>query len=690
MLLLGLLTLLLATPATAARSAVDPAQPTPLIVKLTAMTPAIPPKGKVVLRGVVMNASDEVWRDINVAPFISDKPMTTRAELVAAAAAPETSDAGHRLTSSGTFTSIGDLDPGETKPFVIRLKRDQLPISGERGVYWIGAHALGLNHEGRDGIADGRARTFIPLVARTGEKTTTKAKVALVVQLRQPVRRAADGRIVDGDAWADALGDEGRLGRILRLAEAAPSATYTWLIDPAVLDAAQSIADGNPKLSYGKANPSPSPSPSPGATASNASFHITRDSKADATGWLDRLTSVAQPRTVLGLPYADPDVAGLARLRPALLKSALDLAAARFKARAISDIPAYAPPSGWVSQLLWSSQHVPVILASDHGEDMVHTRVQVPDGAHVIFTDERAASGGPLPNPATAALAMRQRILSEAALRVVQGVKGPLVVMLPEYWNPGPNSLSSGFFTGLERPWLSLVGLDPTGSTGGPLPLETALPYPPTEQKAEINGADVHAASDLVAAGATLAAVLDTDNDVTDDLLGDALAATSYAARTDSELPRLVEARASALQHQLASVRVLGTEFNTLSGGSGRLTVTVVNELPQPVKLGLSVIGGPGLRVSPPPDILQIGPRQRQTVRLQAVADRIGVHEVTLTPVTTKGDTFGTPLKMTVRTSQVGRLVWIVLGAGAGLFVVMIIRRIVQRIRSHRWKPADS
>jgi hypothetical protein len=59
---------------------------------------------------------------------------------------------------------------------------------------------------------------------------------------------------------------------------------------------------------------------------------------------------------------------------------------------------------------------------------------------------------------------------------------------------------------------------------------------------------------------------------------------------------------------------------------------------------------------------------------------------VTLTPVTADGTELGTPLTFSLRTSQVGRLIWGVLVGGAGLLVVMILRRIRRGIREHRWR----
>ena len=51
---------------------------------------------------------------------------------------------------------------------------------------------------------------------------------------------------------------------------------------------------------------------------------------------------------------------------------------------------------------------------------------------------------------------------------------------------------------------------------------------------------------------------------------------------------------------------------------------------------------------------MTLPPKQRTTVRLGAVSSGIGVREVTLIPVTDKGDAVGTPMSFAVRSSQVG------------------------------------
>jgi hypothetical protein len=81
------------------------------------------------------------------------------------------------------------------------------------------------------------------------------------------------------------------------------------------------------------------------------------------------------------------------------------------------------------------------------------------------------------------------------------------------------------------------------------------------------------------------------------------------------------------------------------------------------------------------PSPVQIAAGQRTTMRLDASSRTVGVHEITLTPVTTNGQRLGTPLVFSLRTSDVGRWIWLVLAAGGALLAFAIGRRLVLRVR---------
>jgi hypothetical protein len=166
--------------------------------------------------------------------------------------------------------------------------------------------------------------------------------------------------------------------------------------------------------------------------------------------------------------------------------------------------------------------------------------------------------------------------------------------------------------------------------------------------------------------------------------------ASSYSARSS---PRVAADQVQALDTQVRGrmrrVQVTGTDFVTLSGGTGTLTVTLVNGLRQPINVGLRTrTDSPTVRVESA-DPVALGPGQRTTLRL-SVRSSPGLHEVSMYPVTGDSEVVGTPLTFNVRTSQVGQVIWYVLVAGAALLFVMILRRIVLRIRNRQWRLEDS
>jgi hypothetical protein len=661
----------------------------PLTITLNQLSPStIPAKGRVVLAGTVRNDSEELWSAVNVHPFISANPLTSRDELAAAAASDPALEVGPRLFKDGQFAAIGDLLPGQVAPFRISVPVRDLPISGAPGVYWIGVHALGQDVAGRDGVADGRARTFIPLV-----DDSVHGSVALVVPLRERVRRDRAGRLLDTSDWAATLGDEGRLERVAALLDSAGGVPATIVIDPAVIDAVASIAANNPVMSLGTTPtepPSESPeSPSPGE-ATPASRSIERlgpTDRAHATRWLAQVKRASTLQTVLGLGYADPDTAALARQRPSLVSLAAKESATAFKQLGIDEVPTVAPASGWLDdEALAAVPTDSLVLVSDHAAPRTRNHWRTPEGQDLVFADEQAADGGPGPTEPFDALAVRQRILSDAALRALDGDKGPMVVELPAGWDPGADWQSADFFPGLRLPWLDLVSLDRAPAETTPT-FDAALGYPATERRAEVGPANVSATRSLVSTAAVLGQLLRSTNDVRHALIGVALEAVSTHARRDPARARAeVLGTNTAMRDRLDKVSVVGTDFVTLSGGSGTLTVTLVNQLDQPITVGIEPrSSSPDVRIEAPKP-LEMAAGQRTVLRLRATASSIGVHEVTLTPVTAEGTELGTPLTFSLRTSQVGRLIWGVLIGGGALLVVMILRRILRGLREHRWR----
>lgn len=658
-------------------------QSSALSVQITSLSPAVIPRhGPIVIHGVIRNDTDETWTRLNVYPLTAYNPMTTRSAVEAAALTdPDTTDFGQRLVDLGR--PVGDLVPGASTTFHLRVPRKQLQISGAPGVYWLGAHVLGENPEGRDNVADGRARTFIPLLPRRA-----RAKVALVIPVRESVRRTADGKLCQVRELANAFSPSGRLGRIAAFGENAAGIPLTWLVDPAVLDAAQDIADGDPPLDIRAAKPgqaSPSPSPSDAdTTAGNGDTTaptLTDQDRENARAWLRTMTELLRTGQTLALPYADPDVSAIARRHADLLDHARTMSTEVFKAREINAVPAVAPVDGYLDpDVVGSLRDTITAVLSDHGSVPRNGTTQLSAGRRFVLADARTSSGGPLPHPQLHVLGLRQRIVADAAVQALQHSRRTLVVSLPDDWSPDDPSRFAAFYSGLDPAWLQLTTLAPGRSVPRP-----TLAWPRAAKRHEIPAWNARAARRLVHTGDVVQHLVATDNALAPRLTGAALAAVSYHARPDPVIARTRAAELdSAIRILLSGVRVIGTPFVTLSGESGKLTISVLNGLDLPVKVSLQArTGNPDITIDQP-DPVQVAAGQRVTVRLLAHAGAIGVHEVTLTPVTTTGEKVGSPLVFNLRTSQVGMVFWGIMGAGLALLVVMVLRQVRRRLRDRR------
>ena len=517
--------------------------------------------------------------------------------------------------------------------------------------------------------------------------------LSVVLPLRERARRAADGSLNGPARWVSLTAPEGRLSRLADFAASAAGAPVTWLLDPAVLDALRDFGRGNPPLSLGSArrssdedgddDPDSSPSPSPSPTPiSGAPSEVER---ARANTVLETFLSTVRTDSILTLGYADPDVASVARRGPNLLRRADDLSARSMDEHNLTGATVVAPPNGYFDpDLLSSVPRTSMLVVSDHEDLREPPFSRLASGQELVQSDERAVSGGPSPNSARAPLALRQRILAEAALEVAKGAAPvrPVVVTLPDGWNPGPDWRDADFFGGLRVPWLRMVPI-PRGVTE---PYEGELPYGRAQLAEEIPASNIAATRRLAHTSTVLGHLLANDNDVTDKLTGAALQASSYSARPTLQLAAdQVLALDATTRTEMNRVEVTGTDFVTLSGGSGSLTVTLVNGLKQPITVGLRArTDSSDVKVvTPKPVSMQAG--QRTTLRLK-VASGVGVHEVTLEPITTEGEAAGTPLTFSLRTSQVGKLIWYIIIAGGLLLAVMVVRRIALRIRSSRWR----
>lgn len=693
-----------------ATSKVDAA---PLEVTLETLSPStLPRRGPMRVSGSVTNVDDQAWTTINLYSFISDAPMTTTAELADAATAGSEDFVGERVTDPGPYYTIEQLAPGETRDFSFSVPRKRIAVESPRGVavdapgvYWFGVHALGQAAEPRDEFADGRARTFLPLVPETSRSVDT----ALVLPVRRSVQHEADGRIANLTRWTRTFGGTGQLRRIADFGTTAGDHPISWLVDPAVVDAAVRIGEGNPPRTIeptiepeepdGGESGSPSPSEDPEATDDATDGEadegaspdtgtedpaVTEAAAAAATDWLARLQSALDGHEVLGLPYGDLDVAGAASHDPATYRAARDRTGTELAPWGLPMTPVIAPPSGFLSTaaLDLADTGTQVLVSDQVFGDRTDNAPTVArtDGHAMVVASSGAASGGPGPGDPLSPLSVRQRIVSEAAVRLLTPGRKPLVAVLPQGWAP---ETSYGFFDGLDTGWLRLTTVDDIARrTGREVPADRIV-YPDSQREAELDPLDFAAANGLAEAGAMLQNLLTLNDQVGTDVQDEALTDVSYANRRLPLVSRASAVRSRAwIEQRLGSVTVEAPKAVILSSGSGRFSATVTNGLDQPVTVRLEAQTDPALEVVVPDDDVEIAPHSRSTILLNASSSAIGVRNVTLLLTDSDGVPIGSSDSLPIRSNRVSNVIWLILGTGVALLFATIVVRLVRRIRT--------
>ena len=680
--------------AAAPRADVDP-----LLVRITGLSPAqLPSRGPITIRGTVTNQSVEPWTRVNLLAFRSVAPITDATSLAASAAIDPAEYVGDRITTPGTFDTVDVLDPGQTSEFEIRVPRAQLEIGESPGVYWIGVHALGDSSVPRDEVADGRARTFVPLVARTREQIDA----AIVVPVRATVWHTADGRVDRMGQWTRALSDGGRLDSILDVADVSGSAPLTWLVDPAVPAAVAQLAAGNPPRTLAPdpnapeetagaegagATPTDQPysAPTPVAPTGDPAAELSAEEQAAATAataWLARFRTALASESVLSLPYGDLDVSAAIRQDPSFYDRAMSRGAEVMAGLGVPASPAVAPRDGILSPAaLEATTPQSTVLLGDTSFALppatASSMVRLL-GHKVVVTSSGAASGGPAPTAADDPLALRQRLLSEAALRLSSGSTAPVVMMLPADWHPDD---PAALFEGLDVPWLRPVSVDAVAARSAESLTATDLAYTDEDLDAELDATAFSAAQGLLAAGDLMAGVLTRQTTLQGQLRDEALTTLSSAHREQPS--RAVESAASAaeyLRDQLGSIRVEAPPSVTLSSETGSLGATVVNELDQAVTVQVQARSDGSLELQEQ-DAIRLAPESRTRILLKITARRLGIHDVRLVVTDKDGNPLGSADELPVRAAQVSELIWYAIAAGGAVLFGAIAVRVVRRVR---------
>ncbi len=652
-----------------------------LVVTINRLGSTTLQKGRpLVVHGSVTNPSPVAWLQVQAYLQISFDPATTLAGLEGFADVPATTGLGNPDLSPGEYAGLGTLRPGQSSNFVVRIPYAHLVISGAPGVYRLGLKVLATTPEGlRDATDAARANTLVALLPAKVAALKPVEAVTLL-PLTAPVKRLTGGTFAE-DSLVGPLSAGGRLSNVVDWALNAAPETVQVVIDPALLSAVGDMSDGY-RVSGHPATSAP----------------VAGRGQAAAARWLTDFQLLAGRQHVMLLPWGEPAVNSLlADDLPGPVTAAVAASHDFRTPKGVgSGVVGWLPDGGsgtravTVMHRAGASMEIVtqaslVRLAAD--QQPAHpplSRLDIVVGRQRIPSLVVASTLAGLPTTVhTSPLQLRQRLLAEATTRSLnRQTHRVAVTALPFSWDPGPvvrgQELASAFASPVLVGQSALGALDRPGAVyDGPL-------RPGPGSSPQLSAATVTAIRDLRLFGGNLAAIL-SPSIVATQAFQRGLAMSGSAEWLAS--PRLgatlIGRLATADHNALAKVTVTGPPFVAMSSDSGRFPLTVTNDLDKTVSVGLAVTpDDPALSIGPLQQI-SLPPGQRRDVQVVSTAAGAGVTSVRARLTTLAGRQFGTPWRFDVRATQIGLVIWIVMGAGGVVLFSAAGYRIVNRLRGH-------
>jgi Family of unknown function (DUF6049) len=303
-----------------------------------------------------------------------------------------------------------------------------------------------------------------------------------------------------------------------------------------------------------------------------------------------------------------------------------------------------------------------------------------------LVLDRERSRLGLRAQPGQTTLQWRQLILANTALRSLYGSPSQrtAVAMPSRQWWPDAAWADAGLFRGLQVPWVRMVSV--TGMLSRPHPTyRDGFSYPPAARKRELGEPILSAVREVRRTTRTVNNLLANPAEnraETDKAFG--LAASS-AWRSDAQTgQRIARDFLATNRSKIRGIDLETPNFVTLSSSSGRFPLSVTNRLDEPVTIHLQVRArDPRMTVEP------IGPvtlqrDQRVTVSVVTNSRGVGITTLTARMHTQEGKPFGHRATFQVRTTQIGVVVWVIMGIGATVLFVAAGRRIFRRVRAHR------
>ncbi|MDH2425547.1 DUF6049 family protein [Sphaerisporangium sp. TRM90804] len=638
---------------------------------VASITPEAPrePSTPLTISGSVTNTTAATMSWLSVRLRFSRQPFATRAEMQAFA------DGGPMLDSVRRTVPVSQLTASGEVPWEFAV------TPGELGVFRFGVYPVTLELVDSAGRQLAAQRTFLPYAPK--DQTVARTRIAWALPVVDQPHRGDDATFVD-DGLRRTLADDGRLGKILKIAET-PAKGVSWFVDPAVLDDAQAMARGY-NLRSGE---------------------TTSAEPADPTAarWLQRLREALAEASVSATPYADADVAAITHNG---LDGATEVALEK-GASVATQVLGKEVGTGvnWPMGGVIDDDGLDALAVGDVRTVLLNATALPPEPP-VLYTPDAATSvetvGGrvgvlladpvlsqliaaPAPPASGGALLTKQRFLAETAMISVERPQESRAVVAapPRRWNPDPAFVSDMLRAAASAPWLKPVSLGslkpPSTSTAVP---RAGLLYTEKDRAAELSRSYLAGVKRLNARAGLTAAVTDDHLRVFDTAVL-RLTSTAWRGRAPNAAP-LVEQLDSAVTERTRMVAITPVERRTLAGDNGVIPITIRNGLErEEVTVGVKITSGDRklLQIGAYDSPVTINPGGTRQVDIPMVAAGGGQTTVKVQLTSPEGAAYGEPVAVTVHTTGYGGIALVIVGGALTVMLAAVTLRILRR-RSRR------
>jgi hypothetical protein len=456
-------------------------------IGISKVTPTAAGPGDVVtITGVLRNTGDVPVEDLDFQMWSKNERLGTRQEIADWADGTTKSDGAARGIP---YRPTAPVDPGGQITFTVGVPVGAMELYDSEP---FGARGLTLVVKGDRGSGLTRIaseRTFVIWTPTVTEYIPTDLSLIVPLTSRTPLSNTGMGD-------PRSLASTAPGGRLDNLLGSVQDKAFSWAIDPSVIDQvlrAQTEQESTTQDATVSA-----------ALASGTAHRRPAGTRA-ALAWLDRLRAgAADPtRTVVALPYGDPDLVALARAGGGTLLS---------QAQALSQVimmetlgSRFSGSVAWPATGLLDTA-TGNMLAGTPGRKVVLSSSAQPPAEHLDYTpgsrtriptvkggisgltsdnrlsEEMASTGGAEPGPAT------QRLLADLAAVTTErpGDSRHLLVSLPRGWSPDPAKVQAAMTALRSASWVRLRSLDSLVAQPASGPVRESLVYSAGARQAEL------------------------------------------------------------------------------------------------------------------------------------------------------------------------------------------------------------